>query len=520
MLSPIENLHRAVSSSPATVTAGLLVLAMLACGGCQRAAREAASAESGPADADQRETWNVCYIGGSKVGYERTAVRPVLRNGQPGVEIEGLVHLAVKRFNDATEMEVRFRSNETPEGKLLDFESSVSAGIAPLVTTGKVDGDVLRITTTTQGKSISTSIPWPGDCGGFLAVEQSLQRKPMEAGEHRTVRALAPGSNQIAEVELRAENYETVKLLAGAYDLLRIESLVKLPGGQPIRETLWTDRTGEILRRKADAMNLESFRATKAVALEEGGQAAFDLGEGLAVKIDRPLDRPHQTSRIRYRVSIPDGDPVAVFTAGPSQQIKSLDSNTAEVTVYALRPESQQFNRDTPEDPATDEYRRPNNLIQSDDPNIVAMAEKAAGGIDDPWQAALALERHVQSVITKRDYTQAFATAAEVAQTGAGDCTEHAVLLAALARARGIASRVAIGLVYMPSHQAFGYHMWDEVYIGDRWIPVDATLAMGGIGAAHLKLAHHSLDGAAAYVSFLPIAQVAGRLKIEVLDVE
>ena len=519
-MNPIANLHGAVVSGNGLAIAGLLTLAILACNGCRQATQEAALAQDGPAGAAQRETWNVCYIGGSKVGYERTAVRPILRNGEPGIEIEGLVHLTVKRFNDATEMEVRFQSNETAQGKLLDFESTVSAGVAPLVTTGKVDGNLLRITTTTQGKSISTSIPWSDDWGGFLAVEQSLQRKPMAAGERRTLRALAPGSNQVADVELVAVDHETVKLLAGAYDLLRIESLVKLPGGQSIRETLWTDRTGEILRRKADAMNLESFRATKEVALEEGGQAAFDLGEGLAVKIGRPLERPHQTARVRYRVSLQDGDPAAVFTAGPSQQVKPLESNAAEVTVYALRPDSEQFHREAPEDPAGDEYRRPNNFIQSDDLGIVAMAEKAAGGIEDPWQVALALERYVQSVITKRDYTQAFATAAEVAQTGAGDCTEHAVLLAALARARGIASRVAVGLVYMPSHQAFGYHMWNEVYIGDRWIPVDATLAMGGIGAAHLKLAHHSLDGAAAYVSFLPIAQVAGRLKIEVIEVE
>jgi hypothetical protein len=62
--------------------------------------------------------------------------------------------------------------------------------------------------------------------------------------------------------------------------------------------------------------------------------------------------------------------------------------------------------------------------------------------------------------------------------------------------------------------------MWDELYIGDRWIPMDATLAQGGIGAAHIKLAHSNLKGASAYSSFLPVAQVLGRLKIKVLEAE
>jgi transglutaminase-like putative cysteine protease len=77
---------------------------------------------------------------------------------------------------------------------------------------------------------------------------------------------------------------------------------------------------------------------------------------------------------------------------------------------------------------------------------------------------------------------------------------------------------VAIGLVYV--NRSFMYHMWDEVYLAGRWIPIDATLGRGGIGAAHLKLAHSSFAGASACDLFLPLGQVAGRLKIEVLEVE
>ena len=91
---------------------------------------------------------------------------------------------------------------------------------------------------------------------------------------------------------------------------------------------------------------------------------------------------------------------------------------------------------------------------------------------------------------------------------------------AALARAQGIPARVAIGLVYMARSQTFGYHMWTEVYVDKRWIPIDATLARGGIGAGHLELEHTNLQGASAYSAFLPVMKVAGRLRIEVEEVE
>ena len=161
---------------------------------------------------------------------------------------------------------------------------------------------------------------------------------------------------------------------------------------------------------------------------------------------------------------------------------------------------------------------QPNQFIQSDDPLIISDARKAAGEKTDPWQIALALEDYVHREVSKKDFTQAFATALDVAKTRQGDCSEHAFLLVALARAKGIPARVAFGLVYMPQMQAFGYHAWSELYIDERWIPLDATLGRGGIGAGHLKLGHSNLKGTSAFSSFLPVVQVIGRLKIEVVQ--
>lgn len=146
------------------------------------------------------------------------------------------------------------------------------------------------------------------------------------------------------------------------------------------------------------------------------------------------------------------------------------------------------------------------------------MAREAAGDESDPWLVALRLERFVHDRIESVNFTQAFATAADVARSLEGDCTEHAVLLAALARARGIPARVAIGLVYVGNPPGLGYHMWTEVYVRGVWIPLDATLGRGGVGAGHLKLTAINLAGADAYTGMLPVLRLIGQLEVELLD--
>ncbi|MHC4180203.1 MAG: transglutaminase-like domain-containing protein, partial [Planctomycetota bacterium] len=415
-------------------------------------------------------------MGGARVGYARTTISHARRSGRKVVRVEGLTHLAVKRFGQMAEQEIRFTCIETLDGKLIEFEAEVQQGKVPMRSTGKVVGNRLQLETTTLGKKTSTSIPWSSEYGGFYATEESLLRRPMQPGERRTIRSLVPVLNQVATIELVAKDYELVKLLGGSFELLRIDTTTRFSGGVELSVAVWCDRQGESLKTRTDAIQLETVRATKALALETKDLAEIDLGWDATVTVDRRLESPHSTKQIRYRVQLDGADPAKVFVSGPSQRVKSTGPHTAELTVYALRPGQTGGNPEAPDDPPSDEHQEPNNMIQSDYPKIVAMARKAAGDRQDPWQVAQTLERYVGQHISEVAFSEAFATAAEVAENPVGDCTEHAVLLAALARARGIPARAAMGLVYIQGKGSFGYHMWTEVYVEGRWIPIDATL--------------------------------------------
>ena len=90
----------------------------------------------------------------------------------------------------------------------------------------------------------------------------------------------------------------------------------------------------------------------------------------------------------------------------------------------------------------------------------------------------LAVYEHIEH----KDMSRGWDLASRVARDGRGDCTEHAVLLTALARSFGYPARVVIGLVaVLPGDEAedpgpgvFG-HAWSEIHDGITWRVVDAT---------------------------------------------
>ena len=464
-----------------------------------------------------RETWEAIFIEGDKVGHAHLAWTE-LDDGLTQISSES--QLTLKRFGQTVSSRMTAISIETPEGKLVRCVSAMNQGAGPIETTARVDGDQLFLATRTEGKTLEQPIPWDPSWGGYFVDQVSLQREPMQPGEKRTLRGLVVMFNQVGEYTLEAIDHEMVELLARTERLLRIEGSIQF-GGAKIDTVVWANDDGQTLKTTTSFSGFEqsSYRTTKEVALRDSAHPRFDLGRQTIVKTDRQLDAPHQTQRIIYAVSLADKDPAQTFASGGSQQVERVDEQNARLTVRAMRPGDQPAEARGDEPTAAD--RDSNNLIQSDNPLIVEMAQQVGVAADDPWTLACALERYVHDTVQTKSFTQAMASAADVAKSLEGDCTEHSVLLAALCRARQIPARVAIGLVYYRQAGGFAYHMWNEVWIRDRWIPLDATLGIGGIGAGHIKVVNSNLAGVSPYGALLPVLNVLGQdLRIQIVVVE
>jgi len=513
-----------------------LWLALHVAGGMGCSRPDAATAPATPTDAPteqpplelpQREIWEVITLAGQRVGHGFTRAAYTTVDGQRLLRVEARHYLAVQRFDTATRVRLEASSLQTPDGKLRQFQIQLHQSDTPQVISGEVIGDRLHMELRALGRRQSKQLKWPADAGGLMAVEDSLLLQPLRPGEQRTVKGFDLSAATVVDNQLRAVAQQTTELLGGQQRvLLRVESEVRADAKMLAKMVLWCDERGHVLKTQLEgALRLESYRVPREEALKAIGPAAIDLGIDIAVRPQQPLPEPfasnaHGTHRVQYRVWLKDGSAAEVFRAGLTQQVEAVDQHTARIIVRSVRPGQPIDQSAAADDPPTEADRLPSLFVQSDDELIRLVASRAAGQETQPARLAIALEKYVHQYIKKKEFTRGFATAAEVARTPEGDCTEHAVLLCALLRARGIPARAAIGLIYMQDRQAFGYHMWTEAHIDGLWIPLDAMMGRGGIGAAHLKIDHTSLEGPTAYARFLPVLRIAGQLGIEVEQAE
>ena len=96
-------------------------------------------------------------------------------------------------------------------------------------------------------------------------------------------------------------------------------------------------------------------------------------------------------------------------------------------------------------------------------------------------------------------------------RTRKGDCNEHAFLFAGMMRSLGVETRVVAGIAYVKRLEQFGYHAWNEIKIGDRFVTVDPTWQQFPADLTHIALARGGLQAQAHLWSLM------GRLKVEVV---
>ncbi len=189
---------------------------------------------------------------------------------------------------------------------------------------------------------------------------------------------------------------------------------------------------------------------------------------------------------------------------------------------------------DSPVNPLDDlpsaEHQATSTVLNHNDQKLRQLIAEALGEDPlalDPIEQSHRLRDFVHLYIEKKDLAIGFATAGEVARTAQGDCSEHAVLLAAMLRGVEIPSRTVSGLLYVEEFLGhigvFGYHMWTQAWLpsplGEHWVDLDATLVDREFDAAHIALAYSSLSDRSMVNDLVALAPLFDRLQVKILEV-
>jgi len=274
--------------------------------------------------------------------------------------------------------------------------------------------------------------------------------------------------------------------------------------------------------------------AARVYIAEDGRTLEFRYGEALVAKaepeeIARRIDVVDlfNMSRVALPGPLPRDVPMAITYAvkglPPSfagedgrQSTRAGAGGETVVTVTARRPAADDPARDVPRlkpDAKGGEDLEATPEIDWDHPDVRALADRVAGKTPGRWAAARKLSREVNRRVEKV-YGQSRDRASEVLHSGKGDCTEHALLFVALARAAGIPAREAYGLVYANYGEGGAglyWHAWAEVKVGDEWIAVDPTFDQDVADATHVTLGRGTKVDAVGLIGSLTVTKAEPR---------
>jgi hypothetical protein len=264
----------------------------------------------------------------------------------------------------------------------------------------------------------------------------------------------------------------------------------------------WIGENGELLKEKG-ILGIRLEKTTREDALRGlAAASSADLTQTASVPSNVMLENLDRLSTLTIEIA---GIPYAsVQLDGGRQTFKNNILSIAKESMANLSAEIDGKDLRSLEKI----FLRPDPFIQSDDQKIQALVQKIIGSETVALEKVRLLVDWVHQNIDKRPVLS-LPDALSTLENREGDCNEHAVLLAALARAAGIPCRIEAGLVYLKGR--FYYHAWNLVYLG-RWITVDAVFGQVPADVSHIRLVTGSSS------QQIDLMGIIGKIKLRVIE--
>ena len=468
----------------------------------------------GAAESDQADYFAV-FLEGKKVGY---AIQE--RHAADGkVTTTERVRISVNRVGVPVTLEMSETAIETQDGRPLGFEAVQDFSMMTVVIKGQVrPNGTMEVVTRSMGAEQKTEPSWP--TGAIMAEGLRLLslQKGLAEGTQFKATVFAPSLMQAVEAEVTVGGKREIDLLGTPASLTEVKTALNVPGAGRLVTMSYVDEELRACKSLVPmaGMQFEMVRCSEAFAT-----SPFDPVEFIAkMLVTSPvaLEDLAQVSSVTYLLRPKEMGTSLPIPQSDTQAVRQLEDRTVEVTVRPIRPIQGGTFPYKGSDPQVLAALKPNAFLQSEDKTIVQLARQAVGDANDAAEAVRRIEAFVARHVRNKDLSIGYASAAEVASTRQGDCTEHALLAAALCRAVGIPAKVVTGLAYVREFggvkDCFGGHAWTAAYVGGQWIGLDAAFkgtGRGGYDAGHIALAVG--DGEPG--DFFGLATTLGRFTIE-----
>jgi hypothetical protein len=444
-----------------------------------------------------KERWMGIYSGKDKIGYSLTKI--ITDNGHR----EASEQLKLKMTVLGKDQDVDTNAKYFLDGfNLKAFEFSMKAGLVDLKATGVRNGDKLKMKIASLSGNTELDIPIDKEPVINPVLYDWLISKNPKIGKSYEVLLFDPtavltGSDVgSSRAILTVEGEEVVSIPLGTFKTYRVK--MNYLGSE---DTAWITPNGEVVK-EVSPLGIVSFKETGDRFITNN-MSSFDIVNKTAISSNLKIENPRDLELLRIRIGGIESTDGLDLIDNYRQFIKD---GLLEVRVGPLS------GIDTYEIPYTGKalkaYAQESALIQSTNDEIVKQANAILGGEKNSLEAVRKINDWVYKNLEKTP-TISLPNALDVLESRKGDCNEHAVLFAALARAAGIPTKLVLGLVLLEGK--FYYHAWNEAFVG-KWIAVDPTFGQLPADASHIKFVEGNLDRSP------EILRLVGKIKLDVVE--
>uniref|UniRef100_A0A7C4TEW2 Transglutaminase family protein n=1 Tax=candidate division WOR-3 bacterium TaxID=2052148 RepID=A0A7C4TEW2_UNCW3 len=441
------------------------------------------------------EEWMGIFIKNQRIGYSFTKIAKF----GSGLEVENKSQMKIFMMQEVTELTTNFYAHTDTNYALKDFSMEIITSGHPAKVEGKIEEGELLLTTYSQGIKQTQKRPLKERPFFPDAIEQVIKKKNLKPGDEIAIPYFDPTTQSQSNATLKVFPPEKVRVLDKELSGIKIE--INFLG---MVSYLYLDENYRVIKEETPNLQLEMIPLSKEEALSEiKPEEAFDLLGFFSVKLSKtlPIDREISYLKIELKNISPEGleltdDYQRLISENPIL-IESFLPVLNKLEDYEIPISNQE------------EFLKPSAYIQSDHPEIIAEARRIVGKEKRAVEVVKKLTDGVYRMLRKNP-TPSLPTAIDVLKTKEGDCNEHSILFAALARAVGIPTKVYVGLVNLYG-DAYFYHAWCAVWLG-KWIPVDPTFNQFPANVLHLKLKEGEIS------DWAQVMKVVGKLEIKVLE--
>ncbi|MBC2715359.1 MAG: transglutaminase domain-containing protein [Desulfobacteraceae bacterium] len=459
-----------------------------------------------PGELPENDTWMNLYLKDKKIGYAHS----VLTKQENGFLMDETLFMRMNIMGFSQDVQMTTTADLKKDLSLDTFVFKLHSGRFDFTASGQMKpGNKLSVTTNLTGTPKTNEIQLahiPHLTGGVLhaaARDYKLSQK-----DQFTFHIFDPATMSQEPVTVKVIGEDEITSMGQPTKTTKLTLTFK-----GAVQTAWMDQNNEIVREKGLlGMTLEKTSREKALAGLSATASAPgmtpdmtpDITEIASVKSNVIINNPRKTSFLKVELSGIDTD--ALYLNGGRQ---TLSSNMLSVAKESMQDISKKTDKIHTSDLET--FLRPEPFIESDHPTISELAAKIVSLDDPPPVKGQKLVDWVFKNIEKRPVIS-IPDAVTTLENRIGDCNEHSVLLAALARSAGIPSKIESGLLYLKGR--FYYHAWNLLYVGE-WITADSVFGLMPADAARIRFASGNPQS---QLDLIPVIDRVGILVIEAGD--